>query len=134
MSAKRKLTATARKLRTATTDVERILWQRIRAYRLGGFKFKRQEPIGRYVVDFVCYEGKLVVELDGGQHAEAHTHDAERDVWLRGQGFAVLRYWNNEVIENLDGVLEDILRHLALPPSLAPSHRGRGDWAVRAIR
>jgi very-short-patch-repair endonuclease len=117
MSEKRKLTFAARKLRTSTTDVERLLWQRVRAHRLGGFKFKRQEPIGRYVADFVCYEAKLVVELDGGQHAEARVQDEKRDAWLRGQGFAVLRYWNNEVTQNLEGVLEDILRHLPVSPS-----------------
>jgi very-short-patch-repair endonuclease len=72
-----------------------------------GLKFKRQQPVGRYIVDFVCLEKKLVIEIDGGQHDESQT-DKQRDAWLSQQGYKVLRFWNNEVFQNLDGVLEAI--------------------------
>jgi very-short-patch-repair endonuclease len=102
-------TQRARQLRKKMTDAERKLWQNIRARQLLGFKFRRQEPIGRYIVDFVCYESKLIIELDGGQHLEKQAkYDQVRDGWLRSQGFTVLRFWNFEVLENLDGVLESI--------------------------
>jgi len=73
-----------------------------------GRKFKRQKPIGRYVVDFVCLEDNLIIELDGGQHAENQEYDQERDAWLRGQGFTVLRFWNNELMNETGSVLERI--------------------------
>ena len=98
-----------RGLRRKSTEAERRLWSRLRSRQLDGLKFRRQFPISPYVVDFVCWDSKLVVEVDGGQHGG--TDDAVRDRWLRAQGFEVLRIWNNDVMENLDGVLETVLRH-----------------------
>jgi very-short-patch-repair endonuclease len=100
---------------------------RIRDRRLGGFKFTRQEPIDRYYVDFVCRERRLIVELDGGQHAES-PNDRERDRALCALGYRVIRVWNNDVIENLDGVLQRLLSELEkspLTPALSPP-AGRG--------
>ncbi len=106
----------ARRLRRDQTDVERKLWYALRDRHLHGFKFRRQQPIGAYVVDFVCFEAKLVVELDGGQHAleQNATTEAARTAYLQSEGFRIKRYWNNEVNENLDGVLEGVCRELGL--------------------
>lgn len=90
------------------TDAERRLWYRLRAHRLEGIKFKRQIPIGQYVADFACMDRKLLVEVDGGQHAQS-TSDAERTKWLEDQGFRILRFWNNEVLNETDAVLGVIL-------------------------
>ena len=95
-------------LRRNSTEAERRLWSSLRSRQLEGLKFRRQLPIGPYIVDFVCWDRKLVVEVDGGQRGGAE--DAVRDEGLREQGFDVLRVWNNEVVENLDGVLETIVR------------------------
>jgi very-short-patch-repair endonuclease len=83
---------------------------------MDGFKFRRQHPLGRYILDFVCLEAGLVIELDGGQHAERQSEDAARTAWLEKQGFNVLRFWNNEVMGNLDGVREVILSQLRERP------------------
>jgi len=88
-----------------------MLWGRIRSRQLRGFKFVRQEPIGRYYADFVCRERRVIVELDGGQHAD-RPDDRQRDTELRALGYRVLRFWNNEVIDNLDGVLQSLLSEL----------------------
>ena len=112
---KTRLTPFAKKLRYDSTDAERALWYRIRAHRLNGQKFKRQEAIGSYIVDFVCYEAKLAVELDGGQHFESAS-DKQRDSWLTSQGFQVLRFWDNEVLTNMEGVLETIASRLSPSP------------------
>ena len=88
--------AQAKKLRTNMTDAERRLWYHLRAHRFEGHKFKRQVPIGRYVVGFACLHRKLVVEVDGGQHSES-ARDRQRDDWLRANGFQVLRFWNHDV-------------------------------------
>ena len=117
----------ARSLRRALTPAELTLWTRIRGRRLGGFKFARQEPIVRYYVDFVCRERRLIVELDGGQQADS-TQDGHRDRALCALGYRVIRIWNNDVIENLDGVLETLLSELEkspLTPALSPQ-AGRG--------
>jgi very-short-patch-repair endonuclease len=106
----------AKKSRISMTDAEWRLWYRLRAHRFEGHKFKRQVPIGRYVVDFACLHRKLVVEVDGGQHAESPS-DRQRDDWLRANGFHVLRFWNHDVLGNTDGVLEMILSALAQRPS-----------------
>ena len=119
------LTSHAKRLRTESTDAERLVWSRLRAHRLGGWKFKRQQPIGRYIVDFVCFDAKLVVELDGGQHVDAAGTDAERDAWLNSEGFKVLRFWNNDVLSNLDGVLVTIGSHFSPSPQPSPT-RGEG--------
>ena len=100
-------TGLARRLRGVPTDAEKKLWYRIRARSLGGHKFVRQEPIGPYIVDFVCREQRLVIEVDGGQHA-TDPRDAVRDRWLAEHRYRVLRFWNNDVLGNMDGVLEAI--------------------------
>ncbi|WP_416236138.1 endonuclease domain-containing protein [Pseudomonas citronellolis] len=98
----------ARELRRRQTDAERLLWSRLRDRRLLGWKFRRQVPLGPYVVDFYCHERQLVVELDGGQHL-GNAADVDRDAWLRGQGLRVLRFWNHDVLVRTEGVLEAIL-------------------------
>ena len=116
-----------RSLRRALTPAESALWTRIRGRQLGGFKFVRQEPIDRYYVDFVCRERSLIIELDGGQHSE-RLKDKQRDSDLCALGYRVIRIWNNDVIENLDGVLQTLLSELEkqpLPPTLSPQ-AGRG--------
>ncbi len=99
--------ATPRRLRHDATDAERRLWYRLRARQISGAKFVRQEPIGPYVVDLVCREQRLIIEVDGGQHA-TDPRDAERENWLRERGYRVLRFWNNDVLANTQGVLEAI--------------------------
>lgn len=98
----------AKELRQKSTDAERLLWSRFRNKRLMGIKFRRQAPIGRYIVDFVCYEHDLIIEIDGGHHQEQQASDLSRTEWLRSRGFRVIRYWNNEVLEDIDSVLESI--------------------------
>ena len=107
----------AKTLRSQQTEAEQRLWYHLRAHRFLGLKFKRQKPMGRYIVDFVCLEQRLVIEIDGGQHAEQLDYDRRRDVWLRSQGFTVLRFWNNEVMQQLDEVLEQIRCTLTVCPS-----------------
>ena len=95
----------ARTLRVRMTDAERALWFQLRAKRLQDWKFRRQQPIGKYIVDFVCFEAKLVVELDGGQPAEQADADARRTAWLESQDFRVLRFWDDAVLKETDAVL-----------------------------
>ena len=104
-------TTFARTLRTDGTEAERALWQRLRGRQLNGAKFRRQVALGPYVADLVCMEARLIVECDGGQH-NGSTHDAERDAWMRAQGWRVLRFWNNEILGNIDGVLAVIAQAL----------------------
>jgi very-short-patch-repair endonuclease len=98
----------AKALRQQMTDTERCLWQQLRAHRFMGLKFKRQKPLGHYIVDFMCFEAGLVVELDGGQHAEQVAYDQRRDAWLQEQGFTVLRFWNHEALLQTNAVLEQL--------------------------
>jgi very-short-patch-repair endonuclease len=108
-----RITQLSRKLRANQTDAETRLWHRIRNRQISGYKFVRQEPIGRYICDFVCREELIVVEVDGGQHLESKS-DEIRDAYLADEGYRVLRFWNNDVLSNIDGVLEVIdeaLRH-----------------------
>ena len=125
------LTEVARKLRHDMTDAERKLWSRIRAHQVG-VHFRRQAPLGPYVLDFVWFSARLVIEADGGQHADSEE-DRVRDAWLKAQGFQVLRFWNNEALQNIDGVLETIMAELnrapqnhAPPPRPSPV-KGEGD-------
>src|SRR5580704_13458062 len=111
-------TRSARRLRKESTFAERRLWRRLRSRSLAGFKFVRQEPIGPYIVDFVCREKRLVVEVDGGQHAD-NRRDAVRDRWLVNHRYRVLRFWNNEVLGNIEGIWETIA---AAASSAAPPH------------
>ena len=93
---------------------------------MDSFKFRRQQQIGNYIADFVCFEKGLIIELDGGQHAVDMESDKKRDDWLRSEGFEVVRFWNTDVFENIEGVVESI-RNRLLTPSLSPSHQGRED-------
>jgi len=100
------------------TDVERLLWQGLRGKQLNGNRFRRQHPIGTYITDFACIEAKIVIELDGGQHQEQSEYDERRTAFLREHGWQVMRFWNNEVLKNIDGVLFTIVEHLrGAPPS-----------------
>ena len=111
------------------TDAERRLWFMLRAHRLNGLSFRRQVPIGRYIVDFVCQERRLIIEVDGGQHAE-NARDAERDRWIASKGYRVLRFWNHDVLRNRTGVLEMIMIVAAAaeytPLPNPPPQGGRG--------
>jgi very-short-patch-repair endonuclease len=112
--------AQAKQLRGNMTDAERRLWYWLRAHRFDGFKFKRQVPVGPYIVDFACLGKKLVVEVDGGQHANS-PRDIVRDRYLEGEGFRILRFWNNDVLQNTRGVLETIYSILSTPLPARPS-------------
>jgi very-short-patch-repair endonuclease len=105
---KMSLTAKAKSLRQTQTDVEHLLWQKLRNRQVLNFKFRRQFPIDPFIVDFCCLELKLIIELDGSQHLEQVTYDERRSLCLAQRGFKVIRFWNNEVIENTEGVLERI--------------------------
>jgi very-short-patch-repair endonuclease len=117
----------AKHLRCHMTDSENKLWRHLRAHRLNGEKFRRQQPIGPYIVDFVHFGARLIVEADGGQHNDA-PRDERRDEWLREQGFTVMRFWNNEIMSNLEGVLTTVMAAVAespLSPIPSPA-RGEG--------
>lgn len=122
----RKLIKVARNLRKESTNTERFLWRHLRRHQLADLKFRRQQPIGRYVVDFVCFERHIIVEVDGGQHQENKDKDITRDIWLESQGFRVLRFWDNEVLTNIQGVLEMIRESCcsATPSPLSPPIQG----------
>ena len=109
-------TNSARALRRRMTDAELRIWYFLRGRHLVGFKFRRQHPIGPYVVDFVCLEQKLVIELDGGQHA-SDPNDLRRDAFLQRNGYRVLRFWNNEALSHTAAVCESILRAVLATPS-----------------
>jgi very-short-patch-repair endonuclease len=111
----------ARTLRKNTTRAEMYLWQRIRRKQLSA-KFRRQQQIGDYIVDFVCFERKLIIEVDGGQHVERRA-DKIRDEWFENQGFKVIRFWNNDVFQNADGVLKVIAENIS-PSPLSPPVKG----------
>ena len=142
----------AKQLRSNMTDAEKLLWYHLRGHRFLGAKFKRQQPFGNYIVDFVCFEAMLVIEVDGSQHLESKA-DKQRDDWIRAQGFRILRFWNNEVLSETESVLEKILQmmtpsdkttsHLTnpakdagqvigYPPPL--SHEGRGERLLERVR
>ncbi|MBT2116123.1 DUF559 domain-containing protein [Dyella sp. LX-66] len=119
----------ARNLRQKQTDAERALWRQLRARHFQGWKFRRQHQVGSYIVDFVCTDAWLVVELDGGQHADQVIYDEYRTLELQAMGYRVLRFWNNDVLANPESVLEVLLEALASPgPSPQPSPR-RGEGA-----
>lgn len=111
-------TARARSLRCAMTDAEHLLWRALRGKQLNGHRFRRQHPIGKYIADFACIEQKIVIELDGGQHQEQQVYDGQRSTFLAAQGWEILRFWNNDVLNNLDGVLSVIAKEVTgAPPS-----------------
>ena len=102
----------ARKLRKESTDAERVLWKHLRNRQLAGHKFRRQEIIGNYIVDFLCLEAKLIIEVDGSQHMEQMNYDNERTEYLQSLGHKVIRFWNHEVLNNTEAVLEKIYHEL----------------------
>ncbi|TDS83100.1 endonuclease domain-containing protein [Comamonas sp. JUb58] len=109
----------ARALRQSPTTAEQLLWRHLRNRQLAGAKFRRQHPLGPYILDFVCLEHGLVVEVDGGQHADlqAQAYDQQRSAWLQQQGLQVLRFWNHEVVQQTNEVLAQLLQ--ALTPALS---------------
>jgi very-short-patch-repair endonuclease len=111
--------ANARQLRYKMTDAERRVWYFLRAHRFFGLKFRRQHPIGPYIVDFACLARGLVIEIDGGQHMERAAGDVRRDEFLKSEGLRVLRFWNHDVLSRTPLVMEEILRALAADPALA---------------
>jgi very-short-patch-repair endonuclease len=115
----------AQQLRRDMTEAEKLLWRHLRGGQIGGAKFRRQQPIGPYIADFVCQSSRLIVEADGSQHDE-NSHDGQRDAWLRAKGYQILRFWNSDILTNIDGVLTAILAALTPPhPNPSPS-RGEG--------
>ena len=127
----------ARTLRKNLTDTERVLWYSLRQRQIMGLKFRRQVPLGRYIVDFLCYEARLIIELDGGQHSEKRQeqYDRQHTQWLEQQCYRVQRFWNHEVLQHLDNVLEVIWelcqiyrsnQDATYPPSYPSPARGEG--------
>ena len=116
-----KLRAYAKQMRHSPTPWEHELWQELRALRFAAVKFKRQQPLGPYIVDFVALSKKLIIELDGGQHSERTHYDVKRDEFMRLNGFSVIRIWNSEWVENRTGVLDEVWRLLHLHPLPNPS-------------
>ena len=100
--------AFARHLRRSSTEAEQALWNRIRNNQIKDVKFRRQQPLGPYTVDFICFEHRLIIEVDGGQHATTVHHDELRTNWFTQRGYKVMRFWNNEVLQNMEGVLQVI--------------------------
>ena len=123
----RVVTTRARELRNYPTDAERLLWRHLRLRQVGGYKFRRQRPIGPYFVDFVCLEKRVVVEVDGGQHRQQQLYDARRDGWLRAEGFTVLRFWDDDVIKKVENVKQAIWEALSAPSSILPRGGGEED-------
>ena len=111
----------ARQLRRDSTQAEMTLWKHIRSQQLAGYKFRRQVPLGRYILDFVCFERRLIIELDGGHHQDQTVYDNERTEWLESQGFRLLRFWNNEVLEQTEAVAQVILEALTRASPSSPS-------------
>jgi very-short-patch-repair endonuclease len=126
----------ARTLRNAMSNAEAKLWQELRLRQLDGVRFRRQHPIGRYIADFVCLEKRLIVEVDGEQHAhEAHAaHDARRDAWLTAEGYRVMRFQTIEVYESLDGVVETIWGALQEMPAVRRPRRSRRRSRQQRVR
>ncbi len=117
-------TGVARHLRSEPTRAERKMWSKLRDRRFLGLKFKRQAPIGQFVVDFVCLDAKLIIEVDGGQHSERLAADMKRTRTLESMGYLVMRFWNNDVLTNIEGVLE-LIAFTVQPEVLEPPHPTR---------
>jgi len=125
-------TARSRELRRNATAAERKLWHYLSARKLSGVRFNRQFPIGAFICDFVSREHRLIIELDGGQHAGNREYDERRTRFLTTQGYLVIRFWNNEVLDKMDGVLMRIRQTLDNRPSPSPSRRREGSpWSTR---
>jgi very-short-patch-repair endonuclease len=123
----------AKALRQRMTDAERLLWRHLRNREIGGWKFRRQYPVGPYIVDFICPEKNLVIEVDGGQHAENEELDLQRSAYLNKMGYRVFRFWNNEVLQETEAVLETIFAILADPAKNSPSPRPSPPLGERGI-
>jgi len=108
------LTKFSQQLRNNPTKTEKILWNKLKQRQIYNYKFRRQQQPGKYIVDFVCLQKKLIIECDGGQHME-NKDDIKRDLWLKNEGFEVLRFWNNEIHQNIDGVIAKISEKLGSP-------------------
>ena len=119
-------TARSRELRLNATDAERKLWTQLSARKLAGIRFNRQFPIGPFICDFVSRTAKLVIEVDGGQHAVDVAKDEARTAYLETRGYRVIRFWNNDVLERIEGVVSEIERVLADMPTPNPSRKREG--------
>ena len=125
----------AQRLRRELTDAERAIWQLLRSHQIEHFRFRRQVPIGRYIADFVCHEAQLIIEIDGGQHDPTLRDELARTQFLESQGYRILRFWNNDVLANPEGVHTVIVEHLRLHhphPALRADlpHQGGGERSV----
>ena len=118
-------------LRQNMIPAECKLWHYLRRKNIECLRFRRQYPLGPYIVDFVCLPARLIVEVDGGQHSWMERQDAKRTAWLESQGFRVIRFWNNEISESLEHVIESIQLELRRTPPPTPSRKGRGKYCVR---
>jgi very-short-patch-repair endonuclease len=129
----KRLITLGKTLRKRPTDAEQLLWRYLKMKQMEGLKFRRQQPIDNYIVDFVCFENRIIIEVDGGQHAAENNKDRERDSYLQQLGFKVLRFWNNEVLQNTNGVLETIRENgLPHPPHKPhPAREGKKSQASR---
>jgi Uncharacterized protein conserved in bacteria len=114
-AAGQRLISNARRMRHEPTDAERKFWFAVRGRKFDGYKFKRQYPVGPYIADFVCLDQRLIVELDGGQHAQQVEYDITRTDYLRTRGFRVLRIWNDDFLRTPDAILEGVWRALTAP-------------------
>jgi very-short-patch-repair endonuclease len=112
----------AKSLRKNMTEEERILWSKIRNKQIGNIKFRRQEPIGNYIVDFVSFEKKLIIEIDGGQHNTSKNieYDTKRTEYLKEMGFDIIRFWNKDIRNNIEGVITHIVEHISPSPRPSP--------------
>jgi very-short-patch-repair endonuclease len=118
----------ARKLRNSETDAEHKIWQQLRSKSLNGAKFRRQHPAGPYIVDFICINEKLVIELDGGQHQQQQDYDAERTAFLEQSGYRVLRFWDNDVLLRTNDVMQAILDAVVVSPPLTTPLSPKAFW------
>ncbi|MBI5193733.1 MAG: endonuclease domain-containing protein [Nitrospirae bacterium] len=115
-----KVTTLGKALRKRPTDAEQLLWSHLRMKQIAGLKFRRQQPIDKYIVDFVCFENRIIIEVDGGQHAVEKNKDIEREAYLQLFGFKIIRFWNNEVLQNTNEVLAAIRENCLYHPPLNP--------------
>lgn len=124
----------ARTLRRNQTDAERLLWHHLRDRRLAAYKFRRQHSIGPFIADFICIERKLIIELDGGQHSLNVQKDKKRSMYLESKGYKVLRFWNDQVLKNIQVVLEAILKSTEdKTPSPLPSPPKKGARGIKSV-